>query len=1182
MFVDFRTCCLLTVFCTLCSRSIRVIFNGRRWWYQPQALLSERSGLIETAGVWFVRRLLRAHGYHPTTLEPLHGKSLADVPPQADDVVVPKTLSSVSQSKNPMETVVARVVCDQGSVEENQVTVEFINPALDGSGEPKEDDASKISLRTKVMPKESLQYTSVFFGSGTGNSTQTESMKVDSLPTEEKYDGTGEQTSNKVHADLAGVARLDGSSLESIAKECKKNSESLANIFSAGLPEALLKATETAERQMRSLEPREDLPERISSMGSLTLYIAEQLFSDKPKQESSSDSPPKPDDDSPPPLASRNRRSRTSSHSSNRRNRAAANAAVLAEAEQGASSSSAGLVASLQQRRGLLLSLMSRSRGNGTGNADSGAMEEAAAAALNPIADDLFFSRLPPPGFYGAGDRPALLMGSSGRDASEPGRHLFEAASSSRNNNSNRSTSERNNNQDSATSSESQPTRRSSNNKSFLETVLRSSSHAAKSMGPSSTIFFQHLIRVGLWSNSAAWVKAALDKYIKKSPQKTSTILKQAYDEEGTPILKLAVTFGCSADVVGLLLACGAHVTAWDVRTAIESNQADVLALFLRHASLPNDVDLSKVSPDIVGVVEEARERQDRLDRKMRESAGEFMVDILKRLVDLGLISRRHRTARLESCSRSISEVLVGNVLLRALQQSQATEKKDETEPSEEAMTGRFSIEERLDSHPECGLFGCLPESILGDSLFGTTELATNTFLLLEDFLCSKDMIDSAAGLTALSSLLVKFPCLCSCDELQRYGMLELVSFHDALASSRCGEVMSSHETSPLEAPDEAGLSHDHADSSKSSGSSSGLVQCPKRHTAVLHITRHSSFRCDLCGNGVERGRIMHGCRECDWDACEECTDKAESGVVKCAAIREIANDCRKLLTDGVMTKDSADSRSLASEAIPKYVSTIDEIGKQSAWKGVENVSVRLLRHDRKAIRDLALMLRTPGAITIHQFQNLILPALHVACIGRDDNKESGAGHKSKKAKVASNGYDKEASQKARKPEERVGFCMELVQAMILDVDETPRKPATLSSMLASEPTSGNDSDDGDEGSGESENEQRQVVNEREIAFFAEASELLRRLQQVLSLYENVNISTVSTNKKVAPGGDMQSLTKAIELHLSPSTFDETTSFTPTKLVLHAEPLAAMSDVKRHILRCCGTVDPAYEAYCRR
>ena len=1109
--------------------------------------------------MWFVRRLLRAHGYHPSTLEPLKGQPLSSIPPQAGDVVVPKHLTAESmKAKNPMESVVGRVVLDQVSVEKDEVIVESIHPAFNGAS-----DSRSVTLSTQTMAKDNLVYTTMFCGSGTDASLGTEKMSVDAIPSEESTEGTPEPVSNKIQSDLAGVVRLDGSALESVMKECKKNSETLANLFSAGLPDALLKATGTAERQMQSLEPREDLPERISAVGSLTLYIAEQLFSDKPRPKDCTDSKEElsmPNNEESHQLSQRNRHgSSQSTNSAGQSNRRSANASVSAEQDL---SSASNLVASLQQRRGLLLSLMSRSR---AGSGDGAGADD----ALNPLSDDLFFSRLPipPPGFYGAGDRAALLMGGN-RDASN--RHIFETAS--RSNNNHRSTSERNASQDTGsgmpTNVAALSSRATNGNNRFLESVLRSNSSSAKSVVPSNTMFFQHIIRVGLWSNSAAWIKAALDKHIKKSPQKTSSILKQAYDEEGTPILKLAVTFGCSADVVGLLLSCGAHITSSDVYKAVETNQAEVLSLFLRHTSLPSDIDVSSCSDAIKAVVEEARERQDRLDKKMRESAGEFMVELLKRLVNIGLIARRHRTARLDSCSRSISEILVGNVLLRALQQSQATDKKDnEPDPSEESMTGRFSVEERLESHPACGLFGSLPESILGEALFGSLELATNTLLLLEDFLCSKDMVDSSAGLSALYSLLSKFPSLRTCAELKRFGMLELVSFHDALASSRCTEAPT-HASSESDGP---GLGH-----SGDRPGPPGLVLCPKKHTAVLHITRHSSFRCDLCGHGVERGRIMHGCRECDWDACEECTDKAESGIVKCSAIREIACSCRDLLTANVKEEPSE----LTSEKQSTYLKVISEIGNKSAWNDVENVSVRLLQYDRRAIRDLAQMLRTPGAITIHQFQNLILPALHVACVGREDRKESGGGHKNKKAKVASQEYSGEAKD-IRNPEERTGFNMELVRAMILEVDETPRKRESVK-LPGSETNSVNESEDGDEGSGESETEQRQIVNEREIAFFAEASELLRRLQQVLSLYENVHVSSITWTKRSGANADMQSLTKPIEIHLRPSSFVDATSYAPSKLVLNSEPLVAFDDIKRHVLRCCGTMDSSYKDFCRR
>ena len=54
----------------------------------------------------------------------------------------------------------------------------------------------------------------------------------------------------------------------------------------------------------------------------------------------------------------------------------------------------------------------------------------------------------------------------------------------------------------------------------------------------------------------------------------------------------------------------------------------------------------------------------------------------------------------------------------------------------------------------------------------------------------------------------------------------------------------------------------------------------------------------------------MHGCRECDWDACETCTDKLEGGTVKWGHILELAVACRKVLDDteeGHASMDDAD-----------------------------------------------------------------------------------------------------------------------------------------------------------------------------------------------------------------------------------------------------------------------------------
>ena len=81
--------------------------------------------------------------------------------------------------------------------------------------------------------------------------------------------------SEKVMSDIEGVSRLERSAIDSLAKECRKSSDALASLFSAGLPDAIMSAICVAERQMNSLEPREDLSEKLAAVGDLANAITE-------------------------------------------------------------------------------------------------------------------------------------------------------------------------------------------------------------------------------------------------------------------------------------------------------------------------------------------------------------------------------------------------------------------------------------------------------------------------------------------------------------------------------------------------------------------------------------------------------------------------------------------------------------------------------------------------------------------------------------------------------------------------------------------------------------------------------------------------------------------------------------------------------------------------------------------
>jgi hypothetical protein len=301
--------------------------------------------------------------------------------------------------------------------------------------------------------------------------------------------------------------------------------------------------------------------------------------------------------------------------------------------------------------------------------------------------------------------------------------------------------------------------------------------------------------------DSLAWVKASVDSQTKKtqlpSLQKSSAVLRNAVDEEGTPLLQLAISFGCSSEIIDFLIMCGSPIGEAEITKAAGRDQPRILSQLLKHASFFEGViDPNECSPAVAQVFAQAKVRQDDLATKMREAAGAFMVRLLRRLLVVGLSSRRHPSSRVDLCSKAISELLVGNVLLRALQctQKAASGSSERESPGEEDAcdrSGRYPVNNTYSdvSRTAQGLLGCLPQNIVADALLSDSNYTTAFFLLVEDYLSSKDMGDAAAGLTFLATFMRRVPALRACAEMERYGVGELVSFHDVLASSRLAEI---------------------------------------------------------------------------------------------------------------------------------------------------------------------------------------------------------------------------------------------------------------------------------------------------------------------------------------------------------------------------------------------------------
>lgn len=959
--------------------------------------------------------------------------------------------------------------------------------------------------------------------------------------------------SERLKSEIASLARLDRSAIDFVTKESTKSPEALASLFSAGLPDAVLSAIDVAERQMNSLEPREDIIEKISQVGKLCTTIADQLFTEAKKPSEARGSEDELGTSCrlgegdplrcsvPRRLYSGQRRLRLRDASSRRE--------VLGGEEASTRDVTSQHLQAYQQRRSMLLSLMSRAR-RGT---NSGYLSELIEREQDVFGGDLSAIQGMAPTFsFGS---PNALM--------QEGQWNLAGFGEEEGNGQNRRYCASMSREAASPASNDEPS------KSFLYSVLRcgeasdESQSLTRGTAASQASFARHLVASGILMDNVSWVKACVEAQAKKiqlsSIQKSASMMRDVVDEEGTPILQLAIAFGCCPDVLTYLISRGACVGPLEVKEAATTDQPTALSVLLQHTSYQEYFSESEYSPGVNRAFAEAKRHQEELDTKMREAAGAFMIQLLRRLLVLGLAARRHHSPRVKLCSKAIAEIFVGNVLLRNLQQAQlkadgselnatARTEDDEADLMTDFDAGDFGLHQ---GSAPMGLLAALPLDIITDMVVSTTEHTTRFLSLVEDYLCSKDMSDIASGLSILHTLLTKIPSLSASKEMERFGLIGLLSFHDALATSCMNEILTKQSMSQ--------------DSSSSAGGRKSMnacstVVCPKKHTAVIHITRHSSFRCDICGRGVERGRPMHGCRECDWDACEHCTDKSESGLVKSSAIKDIAGKCLGLLSQ-----------------VPHHHQE-EVTAEKSCASQLQLVAGRLMQRDVLAFNDLCSMLKSPGSITLHEFLHIVLPTLHDCFVGRSTNDGFTSGHRSKKARVGADPEDCGVDT----PEERLLFCKEAVGLLVRE--NVCTSGATSASGVAlpqlqelRSPVDVGDNDDKPSSQDEADD------CSADIKCSEAAQELLRRLHQILSLRENVQLIFLLTEDSgrvnEVKGSDLQSLTRPVEIKLCPSSLTMNDGMEKS-LLLHAEPLVPMLELKRHILRSFQLSDPSYVDFC--
>jgi hypothetical protein len=1124
--------------------------------------------LIESSGIWFLKGVLRSHGFDHATLATIVAKPVTSTSWRIGDIVTHKsTINQISSKKVCLESsacssMIGRIVIEASTAtssvatlgrQNNSVVVEFVNRTFADAVGIKPSSLPVLSHETRRVKTHKLVHTTEIHGSR----LRIQTCRNDIDDPDESIDNfdpsviLSSAVNEKVILDIEAMRRLDRHAIDSLAKQCRKGSDVLASMFSSGLPDAIMDAISAVDIQMNSVEPQDDLPDNIVALSNLIKELTERLFGNTSQSQETEDMDAE--------LTSGQKSMPWQNTPRNMKNREQlrSNIKHLGQGEQsrGGERSDQIFSSSLQQRHNMLLSLMSRASHADNNGASAEAMNE----PFGHISPSLIQARSASPFILGASND---LLGyeEQVRTFTEQQGEFLDPFSLE--------------DEQSFVPSHGVDDPSIGRN-DLLDSVLRChgsissvpySSGSTKQGGAAFALFVRHLIRCGVLFDCNQWVEALVLGYIKKfqsgAQAKASTILRGVVDEEGTPILVLSIALGCSVDLIGLLIKYGAPVGSDAIIKAAITNQPRILSLLLQHTSYEEGIiNLQSCSPAISRLLFLAKSRQDQLNKRMEDEAGAFMVRLLCKLFEVGLASRRIRRDQSDKIGKIICEMLIGNVLLRSLQinqkavpsisQGEEGKKDDESDQviAKECGTDVYHLSQ--------GVLGALPQFFFADYLFSEVGNVTKFLSLCEDYLCSKDMTDVANGLTFLSNALAKHPQLKLSLEMERFGICEFVSNHNVLSSNRIADILSKELNIGLDVSKTSSGVKDEIHTSPFPGSSEiGIVLCPKKHTASLHITRHSSFRCDICGAAVPKGEYIFGCRQCDYDECLHCTLRDEKRILGVhMMIRELASECYGVLSD---------------------IDTEGSFEKLATNGELKSLSLRLLQQDVFAMNDLGVHLNIPGRITIHEFLTIILPSLHASMVGHSlkyDGKlsHSGTVHRSKKARAS------RGASNVTLPN-RVKYCREALRHMVSNLGEIS------SDMLSKkqEPVRTKFWDSIDFGLDEASDGEK-----LDISSSPGASEILRRLHQILSFYENVQVFKTSTefsggNNSHGNHDDMHDLTKPLELLLSHSSNDVSASnHFKTQSVIYAEPLISFSELQLHVLRAYRIIDPNYTSYCQ-
>lgn len=676
----------------------------------------------------------------------------------------------------------------------------------------------------------------------------------------------------------------------------------------------------------------------------------------------------------------------------------------------------------------------------------------------------------------------------------------------------------------------------------------------------------------GVVSNNYTWFHKVIETAKRrKGSTSTSSSLANARDEDGTPLIVLAITLGCSPLFVSYLVRNGATINDDVVKIAALLGLKDILSqLLVEHVYIDGLLDRTTCSQEVIDAIESAAQRQKDQTEALHREGRDFLVTVIRVLIQFGN-ECRYSLAPETHIYRSLTQILVGRVLLRAMHVNRLkflpSPTTSRTVPSKlkssgDAESGRvnlFSDDESVCLEKDCdpsaiaasdGLLFIIPVQTLATLLFSNCKVAndsafTDYLRLLDGLLWTKEVDDIALGLTLTSILLRAVPMNACAIAVHRFGIADLTALHERESAKRLESFALSKGALTLDFRRERFSSQQVAARGLEVTKlvSAGVVLCPKCHPAELHLTRHSSFRCDMCGNGVDRGFPMHGCRECDWDACEDCIDLREGGIVKWKHVGLIAGECMRLLAE-VHKRDPCDM-------VKAEVSAKD-------WS-LQMMGARIKALDKDALSELSVQISCPGTLTMFEFSNYILPVLHESFCGVLVNEQSSrnAPYVSPKKKPRS-----QSPQTSNGVVERLEFISNLANTLIL-------QPVSRS---LNNSKSHRDFEQSSKQAGINMDESMATKRCKHPKHATRhAPELLRRLHGVLSFFENFPLDILAGT--AGTSDDLHSLSKpwAIEVLQFEKPF-----------VVHCEPLMQLSCLQDHLLRSTACSNPRFVAYCQR